>query len=102
VNRGEYCIAKAGLSMLSQLFSARLGAEGIPVYEIRPGVIKSDMTAGVAEKYDRLIAQGLCVQSRWGQPEDVGKAVAAIARGDFPYSTGQIFMVDGGLTMPRL
>jgi 3-oxoacyl-[acyl-carrier protein] reductase len=102
VNRGEYCIAKAGLSMLSQLFSARLGAEGIPVYEIRPGVIKSDMTAGVAEKYDRLIAQGLCVQSRWGQPEDVGKAVASIARGDFPYSTGQIFMVDGGLTMPRL
>jgi NAD(P)-dependent dehydrogenase (short-subunit alcohol dehydrogenase family) len=102
VNRGEYCIAKAGLSMLSQLFSARLGAEGIPVYEIRPGVIKSDMTAGVAEKYDRLIAQGLCVQSRWGQPKDVGKAVASIARGDFPYSTGQIFMVDGGLTMPRL
>jgi 3-oxoacyl-[acyl-carrier protein] reductase len=102
VNRGEYCIAKAGLSMLSQLFSARLGAEGIPVYEIRPGVIKSDMTAGVAEKYDKLIAQGLCVQSRWGQPEDVGRAVASIARGDFPYSTGQIIMVDGGLTIPRL
>lgn len=102
VNRGEYCIAKAGLSMLSQLFSARLGAEGIPVYEIRPGVIKSDMTAGVAEKYDRLIAQGLCVQSRWGQPEDVGRAVASIARGDFPYSTGQVIMVDGGLTIPRL
>jgi 3-oxoacyl-[acyl-carrier protein] reductase len=102
VNRGEYCIAKAGLSMLSQLFSARLGAEGIPVYEIRPGVIKSDMTAGVAEKYDKLIAQGLCVQSRWGQPEDVGRAVASIARGDFPYSTGQVFMVDGGLAIPRL
>jgi 3-oxoacyl-[acyl-carrier protein] reductase len=102
VNRGEYCIAKAGLSMLSQLFSARLGPEGIPVYEIRPGVIKSDMTAGVAEKYDRLIANGLCVQSRWGQPEDVGRAVAAVARGDFPYSTGQVIMVDGGLTIPRL
>jgi 3-oxoacyl-[acyl-carrier protein] reductase len=102
VNRGEYCIAKAGLSMLSQLFSARLGSEGIPVYEIRPGVIKSDMTAGVAEKYDRLIANGLCVQSRWGQPEDVGRAVAAVARGDFPYSTGQVIMVDGGLTIPRL
>jgi 3-oxoacyl-[acyl-carrier protein] reductase len=102
INRGEYCIAKAGLSMVSQLFSVRLGAEGIPVYEVRPGVIKSDMTAGVTEKYDKLIAQGLCVQARWGQPEDVGKAVASLARGDFPYSTGQVIMVDGGLTMPRL
>lgn len=102
INRGEYCIAKAGLSMVSQLFSVRLGAVGIPVYEVRPGVIKSDMTAGVTEKYDGLIAQGLCVQSRWGQPEDVGKAVASLARGDFPYSTGQVIMVDGGLTTPRL
>lgn len=102
INRGEYCIAKAGLSMLTQLFAARLGAEGIPVYEVRPGVIKTDMTAGVTEKYDKLIAAGLCVQPRWGLPDDVGRAVAALARGDLPYSTGQVVMVDGGLTMPRL
>ncbi|HTO03901.1 MAG TPA: 3-ketoacyl-ACP reductase, partial [Opitutus sp.] len=85
INRGEYCIAKAGLSMLTQLFAARLGGEGIPVYEVRPGVIKTDMTAGVTEKYDKLIAGGLCVQPRWGFPDDVGRAVAALARGDFPY-----------------
>jgi NAD(P)-dependent dehydrogenase (short-subunit alcohol dehydrogenase family) len=102
INRGEYCIAKAGLSMLTQLFAVRLGSEGIPVYEVRPGVIKTDMTAGVTEKYDKLIAGGLCVQPRWGFPEDVGRSVAALARGDFPYSTGQVIMVDGGLTMPRL
>jgi Dehydrogenases with different specificities (related to short-chain alcohol dehydrogenases) len=102
INRGEYCIAKAGLSMLSQLFAVRLGAEGIPVYEVRPGVIKTDMTAGVTEKYDKLIANGLCVQPRWGFPDDVGRAVASLARGDMPYSTGQVIMVDGGLTLPRL
>jgi NAD(P)-dependent dehydrogenase (short-subunit alcohol dehydrogenase family) len=102
VNRGEYCIAKAGLSMLSQLFSARLGSVGIPVYEVRPGVIKTDMTAGVTAKYDKLIGEGLCVQPRWGAPEDVGRAVAALARGDLPYSTGQVIMVDGGMTIPRL
>ncbi|MET0413088.1 MAG: 3-ketoacyl-ACP reductase [Polyangiaceae bacterium] len=101
-NRAEYCIAKAGLAMVTQLFAARLGALGIPVYEVRPGVIKTDMTAGVVEKYDRLIEDGLCVQPRWGTPEDVGRAVAALARGDFPYSTGQVVMVDGGLTLPRL
>lgn len=102
INRGEYCIAKAGLSMLTQLFSVRLGSEGIPVYEVRPGVIKTDMTAGVTEKYDKLIANGLCVQPRWGFPDDVGRAVASLARGDFPYSTGQVIMVDGGLTLSRL
>lgn len=102
INRGEYCIAKAGLSMVTQLFAARLGAEGIPVYEVRPGVIETDMTSKVKEKYDGLIAGGLCVQPRWGQPEDIGRAVAALARGDFPFSTGQVVMVDGGLTMPRL
>jgi NAD(P)-dependent dehydrogenase (short-subunit alcohol dehydrogenase family) len=102
INRGEYCIAKAGLSMLTQLFATRLGGEGIPVYEVRPGVIKTDMTAGVTDKYDRLIAGGLCVQPRWGFPEDVGRSVAALARGDFPFSTGQVVMVDGGLTIPRL
>jgi 3-oxoacyl-[acyl-carrier protein] reductase len=101
-NRGEYCIAKAGLAMLTQLFAARLGPLGIPVYEVRPGVIHTDMTAGVTAKYDQLIANGLCVQPRWGTPEDVGKAVAALARGDFPYSSGQVVMVDGGLTIPRL
>lgn len=102
INRGEYCIAKTGLSMMSQLFAARLGAEGIPVYEVRPGVIKTDMTAGVTAKYDKLIADGLFTQPRWGFPEDVGKAVAALARGDLAYSTGQVIMVDGGMTIPRL
>ena len=102
INRGEYCIAKAGFGMLTQLFAVRLGGDGIPVYEVRPGVIKTDMTAGVTEKYDKLIAGGLCVQPRWGLPEDVGRAVAALARGDFRFSTGQVVMVDGGLTIPRL
>lgn len=102
INRGEYCIAKSGLSMMSQLFAARLGAEGILVYEVRPGVIKTDMTAGVTEKYDKLIANGLNIQPRWGFPDDIGRAVAGLARGDFPFSTGQVVMVDGGLTIPRL
>lgn len=102
VNRGEYCIAKAGLSMATQLFAVRLGEYGIPVYEVRPGVIKTDMTAGVTEKYDKLIAEGLCVTPRWGFPDDIGRAVSSLARGDFPYSTGQVIMVDGGLTLPRL
>jgi 3-oxoacyl-[acyl-carrier protein] reductase len=102
INRGEYCIAKAGLSMVTQLFATRLGPLGIPVYEVRPGVIKTDMTAGVTAKYDQLIESGLCVQPRWGAPEDVGRAVAALARGDFPYSTGLVVMVDGGLVIPRL
>jgi len=102
LNRGEYCVSKAGLSMVTKLFAARLGEFGIPVYEIRPGVIKTDMTAGVTEKYDRLIEQGLMVQKRWGFPEDIGKAVAALAAGSFPYSTGQVIMVDGGMTLQRL
>jgi NAD(P)-dependent dehydrogenase (short-subunit alcohol dehydrogenase family) len=80
----------------------RLGEFDIPVYEVRPGVIETDMTKGVKDKYDRLIADGLCVQKRWGQPEDVGKVVGSLAAGSFPYSTGQVFMVDGGLTIPRL
>ncbi|MFT3949486.1 MAG: 3-ketoacyl-ACP reductase [Agriterribacter sp.] len=102
VNRGEYCLSKAGLSMATQLFAVRLGEFNIPVYEVRPGVIRTDMTAGVKEKYDKLIAEGLCVQQRWGEPEDVGKVVAALAKGDFLYSTGQVIMVDGGMTIPRL
>ena len=102
VNRGEYCLSKAGLSMATQLFAVRLGTFNIPVYEVRPGIIRTDMTAGVQEKYDKLIGEGLCVQQRWGEPEDVGKVVAALAKGDFMYSTGQVIMVDGGLTIPRL
>jgi NAD(P)-dependent dehydrogenase (short-subunit alcohol dehydrogenase family) len=102
VNRGEYCVAKAGLSMATQLFAARLGEYNIPVYEVRPGIIRTDMTAGVTDKYDKLITDGLCVTKRWGYPDDVGRAVAALARGDFPYSTGQVIMIDGGLTLPRL
>lgn len=102
VNRGEYCVAKAGLSMTTQLFASRLGEYGIPVYEVRPGIIKTDMTAAVTEKYDKLIEGGLCVTRRWGFPDDVGRAVASLAAGDFPYSTGQVVMVDGGLTLQRL
>ncbi|WP_209332483.1 3-ketoacyl-ACP reductase [Lunatimonas salinarum] len=102
VNRGEYCIAKAGMSMATQLFAVRLGEFNIPVYEVRPGIIATDMTSGVKEKYDKLLAGGLCVQARWGMPEDVGLAVASLAVGNFPYSTGQVVMVDGGLSIPRL
>jgi NAD(P)-dependent dehydrogenase (short-subunit alcohol dehydrogenase family) len=102
VNRGEYCISKAGLSMSTQLFAVRLGEFDIPVFEVRPGIISTDMTAGVKEKYDRLIEGGLTVQKRWGFPDDVGNVVASLAAGHFPYSTGQVIMVDGGLTIPRL
>lgn len=102
VNRGDYCISKAGVSMATQLWAARLGEFDLPVYEVRPGVTKTDMTASVTEKYDKLIAGGLLVQARWGYPEDVGKAVASLARGDLAYSTGQVIMVDGGLTLSRL
>jgi NAD(P)-dependent dehydrogenase (short-subunit alcohol dehydrogenase family) len=102
VNRGEYCIAKAGLSMATQLFAARMGEFDIPVYEVRPGVIHTDMTAAVTEKYDNLIEAGLTIQKRWGESRDVGKVTAALALGYFKYSTGQVIMVDGGLTVPRL
>jgi len=102
INRGEYCVSKAGLGMATQLFAARMGEFDIPVYEIRPGIIETDMTSGVKEKYDKLIGEGLCVQKRWGLPVDVGKVVASLVKGDFGYSTGQVIMVDGGLTIPRL
>ena len=88
--------------MATLLFAVRLGEFGIPVYEIRPGIISTDMTSGVKEKYDKLIEDGLTVQNRWGHPDDVGKVAAALASGSFPYSTGQVVMVDGGLTIPRL
>lgn len=102
VNRGDYCISKAGLAMATQLFAVRLGEFNIPVFEIRPGIIQTDMTAGVREKYDKMIDEGLCVQKRWGQPEDVGRVAASLANGAFIYSTGQVIMVDGGMTIQRL
>lgn len=102
VNRGDYCITKSGLAMMTQLYAARMAEHEIPVYEVRPGVIRTDMTAGVQEKYDRLISEGLLLQPRWGTPEDVGKAVAMLAREDLPYSTGQVILVDGGLTAQTL
>jgi NAD(P)-dependent dehydrogenase (short-subunit alcohol dehydrogenase family) len=102
INRGDYCVSKAGLSMGARLFAARLAADGIPVYEVRPGIIATDMTAGVKEIYDHRIAGGLVPERRWGQPDDVGKVVAALVRGDLPYATGSIVDVDGGLSIPRL
>lgn len=102
VNRGDYCISKAGIAMATSLWAARLAEFGIDVYEVRPGVISTDMTAGVKEKYDKLIADGLTVEKRWGIPDDVGRAVAALARGDIPYATGQILNIDGGMTIQRL
>ncbi len=102
LNRGEYCVSKAGIGMVTQLFAVRLGEFDIPVYEVRPGIISTDMTSKVKDKYDKLIEDGLTVQNRWGYPDDVGKAVASLATRNFPYSTGQVIMVDGGLTIPRL
>ncbi|MEL7087946.1 MAG: 3-ketoacyl-ACP reductase [Planctomycetota bacterium] len=102
VNRGDYCISKAGVAMATQLWAARLGEYGLGVFEVRPGVIRTDMTAGVAEKYDKLFADGLAVEPRWGEPADIGKAVTALASGDLTYATGNVFTVDGGLTIQRL
>jgi 3-oxoacyl-[acyl-carrier protein] reductase len=102
INRGEYCISKAGVAMATRLWADRLAEFGIAVYEIRPGVIHTDMSAAVAEKYDRLIANGLTVENRWGEPEDVGRAVAMLARGDLSYATGNVLNIDGGLTLRRL
>jgi 3-oxoacyl-[acyl-carrier protein] reductase len=102
VNRGEYCISKAGVAMATQLFAVRLAQHDISVFEVRPGIIATDMTSGVKEKYDKLIEGGLTIQKRWGTPEDVGQAVCSLATGNFPYSTGQVIMVDGGLVVQRL
>lgn len=102
VNRGDYCLSKAGVAMAARLWAARLGEYGIDVFEVRPGITATDMTSGVKEKYDRLIAEGLTVQPRWGTPEDMGSAVAVLATGRVPYATGQVLHVDGGLTLPRL
>ncbi len=101
-SRGEYCVSKAGLSMAAQLWAARLAAEGVVVVEVRPGITATDMTAGVKEKYDRLIADGLVPQARWATPDDVGRVVAAVLRGELAFSTGSIVNVDGGLLIPRL
>lgn len=102
VNRGEYCISKAGIAMATKLWAARLGEFEIPVYEIQPGIIKTDMTSAVTEKYDRLFENGLSIQKRWGLPEDIGKVAVAMATGMMPYSTGQVVRVDGGMTVQRL
>ena len=103
VNRGEYCVSKAGIAMMTQLFAVRLAEYGINVYEVRPGIIATDMTGPVKAKYDKLILEdGLLPIKRWGQPQDIGKAVAAIASGCFPYSTGEVFNVDGGFHLRRL
>ena len=101
-NRGEYCVSKAGLSMAAKLFAVRLAAGGIPVYEVRPGIISTDMTAGVQAAYDQRIADGLVPERRWGTPDDVGSTVAALVRGDLPYTTGSVINVDGGLGVARL
>ncbi|MEW6159333.1 MAG: 3-ketoacyl-ACP reductase [Verrucomicrobiota bacterium] len=96
VNRGDYCMAKAGLSMMTSLFAARLAEHGIRVYEIRPGIIETDMTSAVKEKYDALIAGGLTPIRRWGKPDDVASAVAAIAQNLLPFTTGEVINADGG------
>ncbi len=100
--RGEYCVSKAGLSMMTKLFADRLAGSGIRVYEVRPGIIRTDMTAGVRDKYDRLIAEGLTPLRRWGRPEDVAAAVVCLASSALPYSTGEVINVDGGFHLRRL
>ncbi len=102
INRGEYCISKAGLAMASQLWSVRLAEEGIQVLELRPGIMATDMTSGVKDKYDKLLADGLVPQKRWGNPADVGRAVECILSGSFPFSTGDVINIDGGFHLRRL
>lgn len=101
-DRGEYCISKAGLAMAVQLWATRLADENVQVYEVRPGIMMTDMTRPVKEKYDRLIEDGLIPQNRWGTPDDVGRAVRSFIDGDFPYSTGAVVDVDGGFQIRRL
>jgi 3-oxoacyl-[acyl-carrier protein] reductase len=102
VNRGEYCISKAGLAMASQLWAVRLAAHDVQVVELRPGIMATDMTSGVKAKYDALLAEGLVPQRRWGTPEDVGRAVRAILAGHFPFTTGDVIHLDGGFHIRRL
>lgn len=101
-SRPQYCISKAGVSMMTRLWADRLGEFDIPVYEVRPGIIETDMTAPVIGKYQRVIEEGLCLQRRTGKPEDVGTAVGALVTGRIPYGTGQVLMIDGGLTVRKL
>jgi 3-oxoacyl-[acyl-carrier protein] reductase len=101
-NRAEYCISKAGLSMATTVFADRLSREGILVYELRPGIIQTDMTAKIKDKYDKLIGEGLVPQKRWGLPQEIGKAIASIARGDWNFSTGMVFEISGGLNIHKL
>ena len=101
-DRGEYCLSKAGLGMMTKLFALRLAASNIAVFEVRPGVIRTPMTAGVADKYDQRIADGLVPMGRWGEPGDIGASVAALASGHFQFATGSVINLDGGLAIPRL
>lgn len=102
VNRGEYCISKAGISMITKLFAARLAEYGVSVIEIRPGIIETDMTSKVKEKYEKLIAEGITPINRMGQPEDVAKCVASVAQGNFDFCTGTVIDCDGGFNVRRL
>ncbi len=102
LNRGEYCLSKAGMAMMTALFADRLAEYGINVYEVRPGVIETDMTSAVKQKYDRLISEGLTPIHRWGQPNDVAQAVVALAEGYLSFSTGEVINVDGGFHLRRL
>jgi len=102
INRGEYCISKAGVSMATKLWAVRLAEFGFSVYEIRPGLIKTDMTEKVTEKYTKMIEDGILLQPRWGTPDDIGQTVAALADGRIPYATGQVLKLDGGMLVERL
>lgn len=101
-NRGEYCVSKAGMAMAAQLWAGRLAGEGVQVFEVRPGIMKTDLTSKVRDKYDSLISEGLVPQRRWGTPDDMGRSVRALVRGDFPFSTGSVIDVDGGFQIRRL
>jgi 3-oxoacyl-[acyl-carrier protein] reductase len=102
VNRGDYCISKAGVAMATRLWAVRLAEYGIDVYELRPGIILTDMTTPVKAKYDGMIDGNLLLEKRWGSPEDVGRAASMLARGDLPYASGSVLTIDGGMTLPRL
>lgn len=102
VERAEYCVSKAGAAMMAGLFAVRLAPHGIGVFELRPGVIETGMTAGVKDRYTARIEGGLVPAARWGQPEDIGRVVVPLARGDFAFATGAAIPVDGGLSIPRL
>lgn len=101
-NRGDYCISKAGVAMATKLWAMRLAEFGIQVYEVRPGIFRTDMTDGVKEKYDQLLAEGLTLEPRWGDPAELGKAVSLLVSGQLSYATGNVLTIDGGMTLPRL